>query len=85
MDPKMPQAMNDHDLLVRLDTKLDALTAGFQDLKLTVNSKADSTRVDRLESRADGQDKRLDGHDKKLAMFAGGLIVFEFVARFLFR
>jgi hypothetical protein len=81
----MPQGMDDHDLLVRLDTKLDALTAAFQELKTTVNSKADSSRVARLEERADNQDKRLDGHDKKLAMFAGGWLVFEALAKILWK
>lgn len=81
----MPQGMDDHDLLVRLDTKLDALSLSFQELKATVNSKADISRVDRLEERSDLQDRRLDAHDRKLAMFAGGCLVFEVVSRFLFK
>lgn len=40
----------DHDLLVRLDTKLDLLTSAFLEIKLSVAAKADSSRLDKLES-----------------------------------
>jgi hypothetical protein len=82
----MPQTINDdHDLLVRIDEKLGALSEAFLELKESVKAKADTGRVDRLEGRADVTEKRLDGHDKKLAMLAGGLIVFEALARWLFK
>jgi nicotinate-nucleotide pyrophosphorylase len=54
MSDANPNAERDHDLLVRLDTKLDALTASLNDMRLQVSLKADSTRVDKLEtSRVD--------------------------------
>jgi polyhydroxyalkanoate synthesis regulator phasin len=39
----------DHDLLVRLDTKLDGLSSHFLDVRRMLNSKADAARVEKLE------------------------------------
>jgi hypothetical protein len=41
---------NDHDLLVRLDTKLDALSLSFAEVKIAVAAKADASRVEKLEA-----------------------------------
>ena len=49
----MPQDLldtRDHDLLVRLDTKLDVLSAAFSEVRASVAAKADTVRVDRLEA-----------------------------------
>ncbi len=39
----------DHDLLVRLDTKLDVLSATFHETRLAVGSKAEAVRLEKLE------------------------------------
>jgi hypothetical protein len=44
----------DHDLLVRLDTKLDALTNTLTEMRMQISLKADTARIDKLEtSRVD--------------------------------
>lgn len=51
--PPSTTTTNDHDLLVRLDTKLDALSASFAEVKIAVAGKADSVRVEKLELAMD--------------------------------
>lgn len=69
-------APNDHDLLVRLDTKLDALTASFQEVKTALASKADASRVEKLENV-------VEGIRSKVYTAAGGLAVLQFVIHLL--
>lgn len=72
----MPNELNDHDLLVRLDTKLDQLSTDFREVKESVRGKADSLRVEKVETR-------LDETQRKLYMISGGLIVVESLLRWI--
>lgn len=72
------QQMNDHDLLVRLDTKLDALTGTIGEMKTALPLKADAGRVDKLEAR-------VERSDRKLYTIAGGLAAAELFLRLFFQ
>jgi len=74
----MTQQFDDHSLLVRLDTKLDLLSASFGEIKMAVQQKAENERVDKLESR-------LETTEKRVYMMLGGLAVVEFAFKALGR
>lgn len=69
---------NDHDLLVRLDTKLDALSAAFAKVETAVANKADTSRVEKLENQVDGM-------RSKIYSATGGLAVLQCVIHFLWK
>lgn len=60
----------DHDLLVRLDTKLDALSALFTEVRMSVSAKAESSRVDAIE-------KLVNAINNKIYSAMGGLAVLQ--------
>jgi hypothetical protein len=64
------QVNNDHDLLVRVDTKLDMLAGSFSEVKNSVNTKAENTRVDKLENR-------MELTERKVYMATGGIVVLQ--------
>jgi hypothetical protein len=68
--------MNDHDLLVRLDTKLDRMSDDFKEVKDSVRGKAEIIRVEKIELR-------LDDTQRKLYMVTGGLVVVEALLRWI--
>ncbi len=70
----MSQPMDDHDLLVRLDAKLDVLSASFGEMKSSVSGKADAQRVDKLEIRQEAT-------ERKMYMIVGGLAALEFALK----
>lgn len=73
--PQNDDRDRDHDLLVRLDTKLDQLSADFREMKTSLSGKADAARVDKLESQVEDTKRRL-------YMMAGGLVVIEALLRY---
>ena len=68
----------DHDLLVRLDTKLDALSIQFSEARTALALKADLTRVEKLENC-------LDDVRKKTYTAMGGLTVLQFGLHFFLK
>jgi len=72
----MPQQLNDHDLLVRIDARTEALQETQLEMKETLHSKADADRVARLEQR---QDKS----DAKLNYVVGGILALEALLKFV--
>jgi hypothetical protein len=70
----MPDTYSDHDLLVRIDVRLDMVTVQLNEARALVSAKADQ---ETLEPRLTKIEGRLDSVILKVAMIAGGLIVIE--------
>lgn len=73
----MPAQLNDHDLLVRIDARTEALQEHVSEMKETLTTKADADRVARLEGRMDKSDDNQKQADKKLNYICGGLIALQ--------
>ncbi len=78
----------DHDLLVRLDTKLDLVSIQLNEARVKMGMKADSARVDKLERLVDGKSESkaltdlsgvVDGIKSKVLMATGALAVLQFL------
>ena len=80
-----PSQLDDHDLLIRLDAKLDALSAAFADIKTSLSGKAEGTHLTELKVRVDKLEGRTGNSEKKIAMIAGGLIVIDVVIGLVLR
>lgn len=65
---------NDHDLLVRLDTKMDTLGGQIAEVKASLDKKAESGRVDKLEDA-------VEQIRSKIYYATGGLAVLQVVLR----
>lgn len=72
------KANPDHDLLVRLDTKLDVLAISFNETRLAVGSKAEAARLEKLEVA-------VDGIKAKIYWAAGALTAAQFAIHFLLK
>ena len=82
----MPQSFDDHEMLIRLDTKLDALKESVAEVKESLSevnqavaTKADVTAVDKLEQRIDKLEEAQEKDRQKLWMILGGLGMGQFV------
>ncbi len=76
-------AIEERDLLIRLDTKMDALQASFTEMKASVNSKAEAERVKELETKVEKIDERQRESSKKLYMICGGIAALELLLKTL--
>ena len=81
--PMTEQTIDGRDLLIRLDTKMDALQASFTEMKAAVNSKAEAERVKDLETRVEKLDERQREGSKKLYMICGGITALELILKVL--
>ena len=77
--------LDDHDLLVRLDAKLDGLSTQFSEVKATIHQKADTVRVEKLDLLVDKLETRLDSNEHKLYMLLGGVAVLEVVLKIVWK
>jgi hypothetical protein len=81
----------DHDLLVKLDVKLDMMAATLNEARLSVGGKADSAqieqRISKLESTTNDRFTRGDNkHDAlsiKVYMLVGGVVAIEVLLKFI--
>ena len=73
--PLLVDATSDHDLLVRLDAKLDALSVQFSEVRSSVSTKAEAGRVDRLEAQ-------INSMEHKVYMATGGLLSLQIILKF---
>jgi CheY-like chemotaxis protein len=76
----MAISSDDHDLLVRLDTKLDLLSVQVNEVRVQVASKADMSTI---EPRIAKIEARLDSQQRTVYMMLGGLAVLEVFLKFL--
>ncbi len=79
----MPQQMNDHDLLVRIDARTEALQEVVAEMKDALTAKADAAWVTRIEARQEKTELRVSSNERKLNYLAGGLIAVEAALRLL--
>jgi hypothetical protein len=75
----------DHDLLVRLDTKLDALSTQFTEARVALALKADVVRVEKLEVSAKEDRATLEEIRRKLYGITSGLAVVQVGLHFFLR
>jgi hypothetical protein len=73
-----PHNYSDHDLLVRLDGKVDGLSVLVGELRADLPRKADAHRVDKLESE-------LDTVKARLYALTGGLAALQAVFHWLLK
>lgn len=71
---------SDHDLLVRLDTKLDTLATQLTEARTLVSNKVDAAA---FEPRISKLETKVDWNSKTTYMLIGGLMVAEFVFKYL--
>jgi CheY-like chemotaxis protein len=76
----LPTTSNDHDLLVRLDTKLDLLSVQLNEVRVQVAGKADAATLD---PRIAKLEQRLESQQRTVYMMLGGLAVLELLLKFL--
>ena len=69
--------MQDRDLLIRLDEKLDGLFATITELKHELTQKAGTERVSFLESRVEDLESRVNILDKMVYMALGGIAILQ--------
>jgi hypothetical protein len=83
----MPTTVNDHDLLVRLDTKLDTLSTLFAEVRSGLALKADASRVEKLEAqistkanwdRAEKLEGKVEALQMKVYMACGAVALLQF-------
>ncbi len=72
------KANPDHDLLVRLDTKLDVLAVSFNEVRLSVGAKAETVRLEKLEHV-------VTDIQKKVYWAAGILTAAQFAAHYFLK
>ena len=73
---------SDHDLLVRLDTKLDLVSIQFNEVRTQMVGKADHALVD---ARIGKVETKLDFVLRNMYMFGGALLAVELVLKYLLK
>jgi CheY-like chemotaxis protein len=76
----MPEISNDHDLLVRLDVKLDLVSVQLNEARVLLAAKADRETI---EPRLQKIESSVADLGRKVAMIVGGLLVIEVALKFL--
>lgn len=76
----MAESSSDHDLLVRLDVKLDLVSLQLNEARVQMVGKAETSV---LEPRLVKLEQRVEASQKTMAMIVGGLIVADALLRFL--
>ncbi len=77
----MPELSNDHDLLVRLDVKLDLVSVQLNEARVLVAAKADRETLEprfvKIEKDLDECRKKQEWTTNRMYMIVGGLVVLE--------